>query len=845
MGWGWFRLNELSVGSLTTTILLGVITFYLLSLKHKGRETWYLSGYLGSLFVLLFAYTVRYSVFSVAALLTGQFANTIVFGVACLIQFAYWFRGNPYPRESRIVLALTMGASIAAWGSLFAPGRFPALYDFDAGYFTYDFGPRISVLALVEYLWALVVFLRRAIAPAEGTGRVATSHRSFALLTLATVPIALQYVLYQTGVIARATYALIFNTGSLLICLLIFIVYVNNAPHPTSYLGKLVGIPLAVLMVAFGIASNAIIPVVERTIMERYRAETEIADVALATQELSRLPQDVVYLVPTTSELVALRYGAPSVYRPKDLLLRILPGRESHVPTSPPPRFHYDRLGDTSTYYFDFPLFHGSNQYSVGFSYAAYRLKVHQFAWRIAAVVVSACIVVVLGFPLFFRRSLVSPLRSLLAAVGRVSHGNFRETVEAVSDDEIGQLSHGYNRMITSLIDMEGNFKALAENAYDAILIVSGDGDILYANARAGHMTGLASGRLQGRKFSEFVHSDEVALLSERLAARLSGGREAESYESRGRRADGAILPIEVTAAPTTWQSVPAVVVIVRDVSERRRAEELLRSQQLKLMRTDKLASLGELVAGVAHEVNNPNHVVSMNVRFLEEALPSLFALAESSDELDEKLRLAGKSYDDFKTAYLSAVSDIETSAKRIDHIVSELKRFVRGSSPERRPVDVNAVVRSVVDLSHYMIERSTTRFRLELSDAALKVSGNFVELEQVVLNLIENACQSFSDGAGCIEVSTKLEDSSGQVCIEVHDDGAGIPQDKIEHITEPFFTTRADVGGSGLGLSIVNRIVRSHDGELSIESRVNEGTTVTVRLPKMGRQGSGPSVGG
>lgn len=842
---GWFRLNALSVGSLTTTILLGVITGYLLSLRRKGRETWYLAGYLGSLFVLLLAYTARYSIFSPAALAAGQFANLIVFGVACLIQFAYWFGGNPYRRESRVVLLLSLGASLAVWGSLFAPGRYPPRYDFYAEYFTYEFGPSISILALIEYLWALLVFLRRALVPATGprsgaraparrllrpTDRLARSHRSFALLTFATIPIALQYLLYRSGIVSQATYAIAFNTGALLICLLIFLVYVTNAPRPVSFLVKIVGVPLAVLMVFFGIASNAIMPVVETTIMERYRAETALAETALQTQELGSLPADVAYLLPTTSELDTLRFGAPPVYRPGELLLRAFPAGARRVGAPLVASFHYLDPTDTSSFYFSFPLYHAGELFGVGFSYAAFRQEVHDFAWKLAAIVVVGCLAVVLGFPLVFRRSLIVPLTTLLAAVGRVARGNFRETLTASTDDEIGQLSHGYNRMIEALRGMEGNFKALAENASDAILVVSGDGKILFTNARAAGIAGLPPERLEGMCFEELMADQEALEVWRKLTRESSDGRRPGTRETRVRRADGAVASIELSTAATMWETTPAVVVVARDVTERRRAEELLRGRHLTLMRTDKLASLGELVAGVAHEINNPNHVVAMGVRFLGEGMRRLFALAETSAELDETLRIAGKPFAEFKRAYEHAVGDIETSAKRIDHIVSELKRFVRGSSPRRAPVDINEVVRSVVDLSRYTVEQAGARLVLELCDRPIEVSGDFVELEQVVLNLIENACQALGGAGGEVAISTRLELHQG--CIRVRDTGAGIPEGDLDHILEPFFTTRGGSGGSGLGLSVVNRIVRSHSGELVIESRLGSGTMVTVWLP-------------
>ncbi|MBN1835210.1 MAG: hypothetical protein JW820_05115, partial [Spirochaetales bacterium] len=113
-----FCLSTFSVGSLATTVLLGVITAYLLFLKKKPRETWYLSGYVGVLFLLLLSYTARYSLFTHHAVATGQVSNLIVFGVVCLIQFAYWYGGNHHPVESRILLFVSFGAAIVVWVSL-------------------------------------------------------------------------------------------------------------------------------------------------------------------------------------------------------------------------------------------------------------------------------------------------------------------------------------------------------------------------------------------------------------------------------------------------------------------------------------------------------------------------------------------------------------------------------------------------------------------------------------------------------------------------------------------------------------------------------------------------------
>jgi polar amino acid transport system substrate-binding protein len=285
-------------------------------------------------------------------------------------------------------------------------------------------------------------------------------------------------------------------------------------------------------------------------------------------------------------------------------------------------------------------------------------------------------------------------------------------------------------------------------------------------------------------------------------------------------------------------------VVVIRDVSERVEAEELLRSQQEKLRQADKLASLGALVAGVVHEVNNPNQVVSLDARLLSEGLPGLFALAESGEEADESVRLAGMPYREFKDAVRNAVSEIEASAARIDHIVGELKRFARGGpAAKKEPTDVNSVVRAVVDISRNLIGKATRSFSLSLDGTLPLVQADRTGLEQVVLNLLQNACQSLPDPRRGVRISTYFDEEAAAVCIEVRDEGIGISEENLPRITDPFFTTRGEKGGTGLGLTVSDRIVRAHGGSLSFQSQVGGGTTVGVRLPAGGTPEVTPHV--
>jgi PAS domain S-box-containing protein len=853
----WLRFNTLSVGSLTTTLLLALITGYLLSLKHKRPDTWYLAGYLAALLILLLSYTVRYSLFSSISSHTRQFSNLIVFGVVCLVQFAYWYGTNHHRLESRIVLIVSLSAALIVWGSLFIKRSASITYDFKAEYFSLSFGSKISYFILIGYLWSIQVLLRKVVRSSKAesarsasvfrhilrpAGREAHSARSFALLTLATTAIALSYLLYQTAVISTNTYTLVFNNGSLLLCLLVFIAYVNNAPQPTSYVSKLTGIPLAVIMVAFGITASALMPVVQGGLADLYRREIEQAKIAIRNRDWTGLSPDVAYILSIDTASPQVVY-APQPLSPQEAnrLARyhgwegLIPEREGLTP-----RFMYLDVADTSSFYLFYTVESGERIYRVGLPYRDYRLWIHRFTSKLVLVAVATCILVVLGFPLAFRRGLVKPLVTLYESVRQVSSGNYRMYVPVPSEDEVGQLARGYNQMVSYLRAAEGNFKALAENSADAILILSDEGRILYANQRCSRISGYSSTELRDRHFSDLVHEDELALVSSRFSERMAGGDPPQRYETRIVCKDKRVIPAEITGARTTWQKKAAEVVIIRDVSERKETEQQLQAQQQQLMRADKLASLGALVAGVAHEVNNPNQVIGMNTRFLRNGLPRLFTLAESPEQVDETIRLSGMRYDEFREAAQAAVSEIESSTVRIEHIVSELKRLVRGGAKgTRESTDVNQVVRTIADLSRHMIVRTTDFFVLDLQKDLPRISADRIGLEQVVLNLLQNACQALPDRKRRVRISTRLDAKPQTLIIEVEDQGTGIAPEAMPKLTDSFFTTRGEQGGTGLGLSVSQRIVREHGGTMSFRSTLGRGTTVTVSLPVAAGRGA------
>jgi PAS domain S-box-containing protein len=622
----------------------------------------------------------------------------------------------------------------------------------------------------------------------------------------------------------------------MIVCFAIFIVYMNNAPQPTSFLIKLVGIPLAAIMVTIGFIASSLLPLVNETLADQYRRKVELVRIALVSSNYNRLPHDAVYVLPVSVGPSNLQYMNPSLSSSQ--LLERLSQTEDTGPLLEEDNPDYDHfylnIRDPGSFIIQYSLSHNGVSYWVGFSYASLRLSVHKFWIKFIPIVFGVTLFMLIVFPLVLHKGVLTPLKNLLEAVHQVEGGNYHLSLSVTSEDEVGQLAHGYNSMVEALRNAESNFKALTENANDAILILLKNGSVAYANIKAMEISGFNHVEILQKNFRELIHPSHLAKVEKYFTARIEGGTAPQCYETRIIDKKGCTVPVEITGAGTFWHENPATVVILRDIEDRKKAEELLRIQTQQLLQADKLSSIGALVAGVAHEVNNPNQVISLNAHFLSEGLPSIFTLAETDEELDDSLKIAGMVYEEFRQASESAIVEISSSTKRISHIINELKSFVRERvEQEKKLIDINELINSVMDLSRHFIRTSTDHFKLVPGNMIPNIKADNIRLEQVILNLIQNACQSLSDKSKSIIVSTKYDRIKKMVSIEVRDEGKGITSQNLPRITDPFFTTKRETGGTGLGLSISKHIINDLGGSLNFQSRVGEGTTVTVSLPQ------------
>jgi PAS domain S-box-containing protein len=303
--------------------------------------------------------------------------------------------------------------------------------------------------------------------------------------------------------------------------------------------------------------------------------------------------------------------------------------------------------------------------------------------------------------------------------------------------------------------------------------------------------------------------------------------REVE-YQSLGKTFLTSSLPIFDDA-----NEFMGVVFIAKNITEKKKfkmeSEKLL--QQVIL--ADRLKSLGELVANVAHEINNPNNFVVQNISLLERSWKLFqpiiddYITENSQDEYNQSY------YKDLSEEMGELIDSIKVGSKRISNVVSNLKGFAKADVDNYELISINEVIESGLKIIQSKINSSFNNFVLCLDPKLPKVRGDFHKLEQVFINLIVNSVQArkneFNTG---LRIKTKIIDRLNAIYIEIFDNGHGIPNKIIPKLFDPFFTTRREEGGTGLGLSISYEIIEKHNGIMDVHSITNIGTIFKIYIP-------------
>ncbi len=395
----------------------------------------------------------------------------------------------------------------------------------------------------------------------------------------------------------------------------------------------------------------------------------------------------------------------------------------------------------------------------------------------------------------------------------RVEHFTISITVDVVV---VTLLLRLINHKQRALVESEERYRALFEHANDGIgVVTAADHRLTEANNKFCEILGLNTPEVIGRDVREIIRAGGDNQKPYAFGELLDAGASGED-EFVVATAEGARLPVSVSFNTLSTDKERLIILIIRDLSARRRLEAEREQMQQQLYQTAKLASLGELAAGVAHEINNPLTGVINFAQLLK----------------DEG---AGRS--DFESQMLDGIID---EGGRIAAIVRGLLTFARHDDNRRSLVSLPEAVRTSLALFGRQFDKDGIVVETDLAEDLPRVYADGSRLRQVVVNMVSNAYHSLKEKRfegeekKLLRISARHVESGGRalVRVEFYDNGIGIRREDLERVFDPFFTTRRDAGGTGLGLSISFGIVREHGGNIRAESERGEFARLVVELP-------------
>jgi PAS domain S-box-containing protein len=369
-------------------------------------------------------------------------------------------------------------------------------------------------------------------------------------------------------------------------------------------------------------------------------------------------------------------------------------------------------------------------------------------------------------------------------------------------------------------------YRTIFETTGTGTIIFDDDAVISLANDEWAQLTGYPRREIEG-KMTWMAFFSEQSLEKMRgyheLRTKDPAGAprtyEAQLRDRRGRIHDGVVT---IALVPGTSERVGSFL----DVTDLKRAQQ-------QMILADKMAALGQIIAGVAHEINNPNNFIHFNLPILRKYVDAMRPILEEQLESQPDLTLLDMRYEAFIEDLLKLIENMEHGSQRITSIVSDLRSYIRsGEEIERVNGSVAKVVDQVMTLVGKQVRKMVKRFDVDVAAELPPVRMNGGKIEQALINLVINAGQAADKESSWVKLTARSVDGGGAVEIRVEDNGTGIASQSLDQVFEPFFTTKGRETGTGLGLSISRKIIEEHGGRIDVASEPGQGSCFTVRLP-------------
>ncbi|MBW1739847.1 MAG: PAS domain-containing protein [Deltaproteobacteria bacterium] len=408
-----------------------------------------------------------------------------------------------------------------------------------------------------------------------------------------------------------------------------------------------------------------------------------------------------------------------------------------------------------------------------------------------------------------------------------VQKGSMIPVLDAITSNLLYDIFNVQKELIDtrrSLRQTKTFLERVINSIQEEILVIDTKFKIVDANDAVLKAVGLPKEEVIGKYCYQISHQSQTPCDSKDHPCPMQDVLRTGNYSQathKHYKSDGEVRYYELIHYPLKDENgnVAQVIEIGRDISDElekrvaRQAKEL-KEDYARLVQEDKMISLGKLMSSVVHEINNPlSGIISLSklvLRNLEEGATD----EKSLETIKQHLRL------------------VVSETIRTSKIVSNLLSFSRQIRLEVEEVDMNEVIRRVFSIIGHKAKLQNIVVQFKLDKALPRVMGNFAQLEQSIMNIVFNAIEAMPDG-GDLTISTRRDDADKQeVVVEIEDTGPGISQKNLPYIFEPFFSTKGEAKGVGLGLSVVYGIIRDHQGEITVKSEVGMGACFTIRLP-------------
>ncbi len=399
------------------------------------------------------------------------------------------------------------------------------------------------------------------------------------------------------------------------------------------------------------------------------------------------------------------------------------------------------------------------------------------------------------------------------------------------------------NLKLTQEIGMREQAEEAAKKAYTELnqifntavahCVIDNRCNVLRINNEFSRLFQLEEDQLVGKKCSAVWHCASCHTPGCPLEKILQGEKPDE-FEIKRRIGDEEIWCSITPAAYLDAQGeLIGMVATVINITDRKKAEEQAKLNQEQLIQADKMASLGILVSGVAHEINNPNSFITLNASVFKRVWDNLLSILEDYYQKYGDFHIGSLSFPEIRQMVPELIEGMTEGARRINRIVKNLKDFARKESADmNEDVDINSVVSSALTLLNNIITKTSENFSVQYGENIPRFKGNSQQIEQVVVNIVINSCQAIEDKNQGIFVSTAYDAESKRLALTIRDEGRGMSESMQKKIFDPFFTTKRNIDGTGLGLSISSNIIQAHKGTIAVESTPGKGTTFTITLP-------------